>query len=372
MTRSPLHGFAALLASSAIAAMLLAGCAPSAVPVPSETPAATPSEPAEPTPTPAATRPLNVTGISCEELVPIELLESAAGVELVAGGAMWTEFDDASVRTWFEFAGGFRCTWSDAESGKVRAMGSMVPSGGAAEVQVSEEFAAAHGGSAITQPRPLSSGCLYDYCTVSGSIDDDFVYLGVFGLPWSDEDPAVPAEIQALQDAVAAQLATLPPAGPIPALSERWSDGPDTCEELLSAGELAEALGVSSVRYTLGYPYEESMGNEIALLTAGGFTCRVAVDDEPQSGTVVVLPDAAGAYLAAADLPGRAFAPATGITTSCVRNGDDSEASSTCRAAVAAGDAWLSITDGGYGDEEIIAERVDRMLAAFSEALERS
>lgn len=370
MTTLPRHGFAALLASSTIAAMLLAGCAPAAAPVPSET--ATASEPAEPTPTPAPTRPLNVTGTSCEEFVPIDLLEAAAGVELVAGGAMWTEFDDASVRTWFEFAGGFRCTWSDAESGEVRALVSMVPSGGAAEVQVSEEFAAAHGGSAITEPRPLSSGCVYDYCQVSGSIDGDFVHLSVLGLPWFDAEPAVPAEIQALQDAVAAQLTALPPAGPIPALSERWSDGPDTCDELLPAGELADALGFSTVRYTLGYPYEESMGNEIALLTAGGFTCRIAVDDEPQSGTVVVLPDAAGAYLGAANLPGRTFDPATGITTSCVRNGDDPEASSTCRAAVAAGDAWLSITDGGYGDEEIIAERVNRMLAAVSEALEHS
>ena len=352
-----------------VLSITLTACAstqPSATPSPTSPTIAPPTSPPEP----EAVRPVNVTGTTCDQLVPLELIEAAAGAELVPGGVLQDALADAFVRAQFEYAGGLWCTWLDAASGELRSFASMVPSGEAAEVRVSEEFAEFAGGTPITEARPLSAGCLYDYCRVDGSIDGDFVHLAVVDLPWFSGDAEIPAEVQALQDALATKLAALPPAAAIPPLTAPWSDGPHSCEELVPSEQLATELGASAVRYSPGYAYEESIGTEIALLTAGGFTCRFATDDQPSGGRVVVLPDAASAHGDAMASAGASPDPATGAVISCRPNGDTVDASITCSASVAAGGAWLAMSDTDYVEEAALIQRVSRTLATFAAALE--
>ncbi|MFC5790091.1 hypothetical protein EDM22_10815 [Agromyces tardus] len=355
------------------AGLVLCSLAACAAPAPSSTPgAAPPAQTVLPTPSPDATRPADATGTSCERFVPIELLEAAAGGQLVPGAVQWSEFEDARVRAFYEFAGGFWCVWSDAATGAVRATASMVPAGGAAELQISRDLADAGDSDALSEPTALAAGCLYDYCLVRGSVDGDYAYVSVHGLPWHGDGAPPPTEMLAIQDVVADRLAALEPTA-IPPLSARWQDGPRTCDELLPADEFAGALGVPAVEYRPGYSYEEATGWDIALLTAGGFTCRFSSrEDSGAMGSITVLPDAASALddaTAVAEASGWAVDEATGVAARCGTNGGSTP---NCSAQVAAGGAWLWISATGYRGEDVLAQRLDDAVAALAGALERS
>ena len=50
--------------------------------------------------------------------------------------------------------------------------------------------------------------------------------------------------------------------------------GADQLRRDVPVGELAADLAIGAIGYDIGYAYEESNGWDVALLAAGGFTCR--------------------------------------------------------------------------------------------------
>lgn len=349
----------------------LTACIPPSTAVPSSNAPPVATETPTVAPEPPAMRPVNLTGTTCQDVIPLDLLEAAAGTALQAGGVLVSEFDTATWRARWEHADGLYCPWSDPETGEVRAIVSILPDGAPAGLRIGVEIADMTGDESMAAVRPLTTGCIYDYCHVGGYAGEHFANVTMLGLPWNDGGEATP-ELLAIRDATAAALEALPAGGRLPPLSAAWVDGPTTCEELLPANELAAGIGSGSAGHAPGYAYEESTGVDGALLTAGGITCRYRPgDDEPATGLISVLPDAGAAFRAAAALPGREPAIAPDTLWSCRRNGPaDVEASVTCTVDVLAGDAWVTVSANGYQAEEAVRERATAVAAAVRAAVE--
>ncbi|MGW4930175.1 hypothetical protein ACWEOH_13565 [Agromyces sp. NPDC004153] len=365
MPHGPYRLAAALIAASVLA---LTACTPSG-PAASPTPTAEPSAAPTPAPDEPATRPVNLTGTTCGEFVPLELLEAAAGTSLRAGGAVLSEYDEAAAVARWENAGGFRCTWADAASGEVRAVVSVLPDGAPAGLRIGTEIGGLTGDESMADEWPLATHCIYDHCSAIGYLGDDFANATVFGLPWT-EDGVPAAEMIALGDAVVAGVRAMPQGGVLPPLSEAWIAGPTTCDAIVTADDLAAAIGAGSVTYKPGYAYEESSGADAALLTAGGIACRYGVADEIAGGLISVLPDAEGAFRAAAALPGREPASASDTFWTCRRNGPtDAEASVSCTVDVLAAGAWITVASTAYEGEDLVRERALAAAAVVAGAL---
>lgn len=335
----------------------------SAPPVATATPTASPE--------PLAMRPANLTGTTCADAIALDLLEAAAGTALQAGGALVSEFDTATWRARWEYAGGLYCPWSDPATGEVRAIVSILPDGAPAGLRMGVEIADMTGNESMEEVRPLTAGCIYDYCHIGGYVGEHFANVMVLGQPWNDGSGEATPEMLAIRDAIAAVLGSVPSEGGLPPLSTAWIDGPTTCDELLPVDELAAAMGSGSAGYAPGYAYEESTGVDGALLTAGGLTCRYRPgDEEPATGLISVLPDAGAAFRAAAATPGREPGSAPDTLWSCRRNGPaEVEASVSCTVDVLAGDAWVTVSANGYQDEDAVRERALAVAAAVGAAV---
>lgn len=332
--------------TAAVATVLLTGCvqvsdAAEPIPVPE-------TQAQAPTPTPAPGRPFQTIASSCETIVTLGTLEAAAGVGLTPGG---TRNDDplgnARMSTAVQNAGGFACTWSDSATGVVRVSLTVVPEAVAADERIRAEFAAREGGTATASLPSLSAGCIYDYCTVKGFNGSTDVNLHVYDMPWSDSGSGELPHMEAIRDEVAGHLDALPAAKPLPGLSTAWGPGPTSCDEMLPPGELATDLAIGAIRYDVGYAYEESNGWDVALLAAGGFTCRYH-GDGAFGGRITVLPDAGSALgaipssedLISIDVPG---ASAAGLVR-CWSNGEPFEAGTgLCTVDVSIRGAWVSV-----------------------------
>ena len=244
-------------------------------------------------------------------------------------------------------AGGFACTWSDSATGVVRVSLTVVPEAVAADDRIRAEFAAREGGAAATAPSPLSAGCIFDYCVVKGFNGSTDVNLHVYDMPWNDSGSVDRPEIETIREEVSAHLDSLPAVKPLPELSAEWGAGPTSCDEMLPPEQLATDLAVTAVRYDVGYAYEESNGWDVALLAAGGFTCRYHAD-AALGGRITVLPDAGGALgsippsedLISIEVPG---ASAAGLV-SCWSNREPFEAGTgQCTVHVPMRGAWVSV-----------------------------
>lgn len=370
-----------LVGGMAVVAVLLLGGCSSAQPVGAgtATPTAESGPTASPTPTvsavpsepPAPARPVALLGLGCEELVPVADLEDLVGGELVlADPAGGPSLNWGATRAAFDYAGGLYCTWNGAD-GEYRAMASMTPNARAAAERISAEFDADP-----SKIHELHSGCGADGCIAAGFVGDDFVTIAALAA----ESEAAEAEMARVRDAVAAVLDAAPPAAPLPPLSARWGDGPESCAEMLPAAELAAAAELDGeLTYGPGYAYESSNGSDHALLTAGGFACRYWPGDGGGNGTIRVLPDAAAALY-----PGQALAPDAEIihidgapdgpaVVECSSNGDPAwSAGSTgvCTVHTPARGGWATVSASGTGvDQAAVVERASRVAAAIVAAL---
>lgn len=364
----PYRRAAALAAAAVISLLTLTACAVAADAA--STPTAAPTATPVPEPAPPAVRPVNVTGTTCATFIPVERLEAAAGTALIPGGLIGSEFDGAAYAAWWESAGGFSCRWSDAATGETRVAVSVLPSGASAGIRILEEFAELEGSETIGDLRPLEAGCGYDYCSAKGYVGDDFANVTVMGTTPNEDGEATP-ELLAVRDAAAAALAAMPADVAIPPLTAAWADGPRSCEELIAPDALADALGAGSTRYAIGYAMEEASGSDAALLTAGGFSCRVLVDDSAWGARIAVLPDAETAFAAASALPGPEAGPIPGALEQCRSNGPEgTESSLTCSVDLLAGGGWVMITTSDYLGGDIVRERARSVASAVADALE--
>ncbi len=162
----------------------------------------------------------------------------------------------------------------------------------------------------------------------SGSTD---VNLSVYDLPWNDSGNGEAPEMVAIRDEIATHLDTLPALKPLPEPSAAWGHGPSSCDEMLPPERLASELAIGAAGYDIGYAYEESNGWDVALLAAGGFTCRYRATEHSAGGSRFspTLPRALGLIpsgedLTEIDVPG---APAAGLVR-CWSSGEPFEVGS--------------------------------------------
>ncbi|MFF2273934.1 hypothetical protein ACFVTX_16780 [Agromyces sp. NPDC058136] len=275
------------------------------------------------------------------------------GADLVAGvyshgDPVGTALIPAAVQS----AGGFACAWFDSETGARRVSLTVVPDAVEAADRIDAEFAARNGETPVAVERSMHASCIYDYCEVQGFSGTTAVNLFAYDMPWDDSGSPDHPRMVALRDEVSANLSGLAPLGQLPALSPAWRNGPSSCAEMLAPEELADALSIDAVAYDVGYAYEESNGWDVALLTAGGFTCRYG-GDGAFGGRITVLPDTAavlGALPADGDLSPIEVqgASASGLV-GCWSNGEPFEAGTgQCTVHVPIRGAWVSVLSASY------------------------
>ncbi|WP_157413488.1 hypothetical protein [Agromyces allii] len=293
----------------------------------------------------------------------VESLEAVAGSGLVAGAYAHVDpIATVQMPAAVGSAGGFSCSWSDAETGAVRVSLTVVPDAVEADDRIIAEFAAQGGTTATPHERTLHTGCIYDYCEVEGFSGTTAVNLYIYDMPWDGSGTVDQPQLIALRDEISDHLGAVPPLEPLPALSAEWGNGPTSCDEMLAPEALAAALSVDAAAYDVGYAYEESNGWDVALLTAGGFTCRYR-GDGAFGGRITVLPDTAaalatipsGGELTTIDVPG---ADGAGLVR-CWSNGEPFEAGTgLCTVHVPVRGAWVSVLSAtsGTAAEPIRAE----------------
>ncbi|SFR72995.1 hypothetical protein SAMN05428970_1473 [Agromyces sp. CF514] len=305
----------------------------------------------------------------------IESLEAVVGSGLVSGAyAQADPIATVQMPAAVGSAGGFSCSWSDAATGAVRVSLTVVPDAVDADERIIAEFAAREGTTPVPYERTLHTGCISDHCEVEGFIGTTAVNLYISDMPWADSGSVAQPQLVALRDEISDHLGAVPPLEPLPPLSAEWGNGPTSCDEMLAPEALAAALSGDAAAYDVGYAFEDSNGWDVALLTAGGFSCRYR-GEGGFGGRITVLPDTAAAL---ATIPSSAELTTIDVSgadgaglVSCWSNGEPFEAGTgLCTVHVPIRGAWVTVLSSATGTAaEPIRAEASGVAAAIVTAL---